>query len=582
MDPGGNTAMFDIVVNNRKIEAEPGETILSALTRAGIQVPTLCHMKKLTPTGACRICVVEVEGRAGLVPSCSTPVEAGMRISTNSPRVIDARKLIIELLLADHPDDCLYCVRSGNCKLQKFAQDYGVRERIFRPRRRENTLDVTSPAIVFDQSKCILCGKCVRTCTEIQGVSAIEFTGRGGNMSVAPAFHDSLNVSSCIYCGQCILACPTGALREKSSLNEVAAALADPGKFVVIQYAPALTVSLAEEFGMKPGTDLSGVLNTALRRMGFQRVFDTSFSADLMVMEEAAELVARLKSGKGLPMFTSCSPGWIKFIEEFYPEFIPNLSSCKSPQAMLGALIKSYYAEREGMDPHRIFSVSAMPCTAKKFESARPEIGVRGLADIDAVLTTRELARMIRMSGIDFEQLEPEEADPPFGERSTAGKLSAASGGVMEAALRTVYKLLTGKELKSLKIDQVRGADGLKETKLRMGGMELGIVVVNGVGHARELLEQIKSGRRDLHFVEVMTCPGGCVAGGGQPINIMENDRIRARASSLYAADQSESLRTSHDNSAVQQLYKEFLKKTGSAVAMRLLHTVYDKRDVPH
>lgn len=573
--------MFEITVNNRKIWAEPGETILSALTRSDIHVPTLCHMKKLTPTGACRICVVEVEGMPGLVPSCSTPVEPGMRIFANSPRVIEARKLIIELLLANHPDDCLYCVRSGNCKLQKFAQDYGVRERIFRPARKENTLDVTSPAIVFDQSKCILCGKCVRTCTEIQKISAIEFTGRGGNMCISPAFHDSLNISSCIYCGQCIPACPTGALREKSSLSEVTAALAAPELFPVIQYAPAVTVSLAEEFGMKPGTDLTPILNTALRRIGFRRVFDTAFSADLMVMEEAAELAARLKTGTALPMFTSCSPGWIKFLEEFYPEFIPNLSSCKSPQSMLGALIKSFFAEREGMDPHRIFSVAAMPCTAKKFEAARPELGHDGMADIDAVLTTRELARLIRMSGIDFEQLEPESADPPFGERSTAGKLFAASGGPMEATLRTLHKLLTGRELKSLKIDQVRGQEGLKETKIRIGGTELGIAVVNGVGNARALLEQLKAGRRDLHFIEVMTCPGGCVGGGGQPISLREQDRIRSRVGSLYAADQTEPLRTAHGNRAVQLLYREFLKKANSETAMRLLHTGYQKRNVP-
>ena len=573
--------MFEITANDRRIEAEPGETILSALTRAGIHVPTLCHMKKLTPTGACRICVVEVRGMPGLVPSCSTPVEAGMVISTNSPRVIEARKVIIELLLADHPDDCLYCVRSGSCKLQKFAQDYGIRERIFKPRRRENTLDVTSPAIVFDQSKCILCGKCVRTCNEIQKVSAIEFTGRGSNMNVAPAFHDSLNVSSCIYCGQCILACPTGALREKSSLSEVTAALADPGKTVVIQYAPAVSVSLAEEFGMKPGTDISGIINAALRRLGFRWVFDTAYSADLMVMEEAAELASRLKAGMNLPMFTSCSPGWVKFVEEFYPEFIPNLSRCKSPQSMLGALVKTYFAEKQGLDPRRIFSVSAMPCTAKKFEAGRPEIGRGGMADLDAVLTTRELARLIRMSGIDFDQLETEEADLPFGERSTAGKLFGTSGGVMEAVLRTAHKLITGKELKSLKIDQVRGMEGFKETKIRIGSLELGIAVANGIGNVRALLEQLKAGRRDLHFIEVMTCPGGCVAGGGQPINLLENDRIKARMNSLYAIDQSESLRTAHENRDVQLLYKEYLKKPNSETAMRLLHTKYKKCNVP-
>ncbi len=572
--------MFEITVNNRKIEAEPGETILSALTRAGIRIPTLCHMKNLMSTGACRICMVELKN-GGLVPSCSTPVQNGMVLFTNSPRVIEARKVIIELLLADHPDDCLYCVKNGSCKLQKFAQEYGIRERLFMPKRRENSLDVTSPAIVFDQSKCILCGKCVRTCSEIQKVSAIGFTGRGSSMRVAPAFHDSLNVSSCICCGQCILACPTGALREKSSLSEVVAALGDPDRVVVIQHAPSVSVSLAEEFGMKPGTDISGVMTGALRRLGFRYVFDTSCAADLAVMEEATELASRLRNHGTLPMFTSCSPGWIKFVEEFYPEFIPNLSSCKSPQSMLGALIKTYFAEKNKIDPDRIFSVSVMPCTAKKFEAGRPEIGQGGRADLDAVLTTRELARLIRMRGIDVELLEPEEADLPFGERSSAGKLFGTTGGVMEATLRTLHKMLTGKELKSLRLDQVRGMEGIRESKWKIGGQDLGIAVVNGVGNARALLEQLQAGRHDLQYIEVMTCPGGCVAGGGQPFAPEEQDRIRARMNSLYLIDQTDSLRTAHENPAVQKLYREYLKKPGSEIARNLLHTTYTKRDVP-
>ncbi len=572
--------MFEITVNNRVIDAEPGDTILAALSRVGIKIPTLCHMKGLVPSGACRICVVEVEGMRGLVPSCSFPVQENMKIQTNSPKVICARKTIIELLLADHPDDCLYCVRSGTCRLQALAEEYGVRERLFHHQRKEDALDMSSPSIIRDQDKCILCGKCIRVCEEIQKVSAIEFVGRGSKTIVAPAFKESLNISSCINCGQCITACPTGALRENSALQEVSDAIADPEKIVVIQHAPAVSVSLAEEFGMKPGTDIDGLMTAALRKMGFDYVFETSFSADLTIMEEATELVGRVTKNGVLPMFTSCSPGWIKFVEEFYPEFIPNLSTCKSPQSMLGALIKSYFAEKKGIDPKKIFSVSVMPCTAKKFEASRPEIGHDNLADLDAVLTTRELARFIRMSGIDFEHLQPEEADLPFGERSTAGKLFAATGGVMEAALRTAHKLITGKELKSLKIEQVRGMDGIKEAKIKVGDLEVGVAVVNGVGNARTLLDQIKAGRKDLHFIEVMTCPGGCVGGGGQPITLEDSDRLKLRTNSIYNIDQSENLRTSHDNVSVQNLYKEYLGEPNSDKAHHLLHTVYEKRTV--
>jgi len=571
--------MFEIEVNNRKIQAEPGETILSALNRAGLHVPTLCHMKELVPSGACRICSVEVEGRKNLIPSCAYPVEAGMKIRTNSPRAIRARKTIIELLLANHPQDCLYCVRNNNCQLQDLAAQYGVRDKRYLAKPTEHKADISSPAIIRDQAKCILCGKCVRTCDEIMGVSAIDFVNRGSKTIIAPAFEQGMNISSCINCGQCVLVCPTGALREKSHLKEVTDAMEDPERIVVVQHAPALSVSIAEEFGAKPGTDADRLMVNALRRLGFDRVFDTSFSADLTIMEEASELVQRLQNGGPLPLMTSCSPGWIKYVEQFYPEFIPNLSTCKSPQQMLGAVIKSYYAGREGIDPSKIFSVAIMPCTAKKFEAQRPELRNDGLSDIDAVLTTRELARLIKMFGIEYQSLVADHADVPFGKRSSAGKLFGGTGGVMEAALRTAHHLITGKELDELEVKAVRGLGGLKEAEVNIAGTKIGIAVANGISNARKLLNQIKAGRKDIHFIEVMTCPGGCIAGGGQPFNT-NRENITARLQALYKIDQSDMLRTSHGNRAVRELYEEFLGEPLSEKSHQLLHTHYHKREV--
>lgn len=573
--------MFEIEVNNKIIEAVPGETILSAVTRAGIKVPTLCYMKDLAPSGACRICVVEVDGMRTLVPSCSYPVQEGMKIHTNSPRAIRARKTVIELLLANHPDDCLYCVRNGNCQLQSLAEEYGIRERHFpSSKKKEHMLDATSPSLIRDQAKCILCGKCVRVCEEVQNVAAIDFVKRGSKTVIAPAFEQSLNVSSCINCGQCVLACPTGALREKSSLRDVEEALQNKDKYVVIQHAPAVSVTLAEEFGLRPGVDINGLMVAALKQIGFKKVFDTSFSADLTIMEEASELVQRVTTGGTLPMMTSCSPGWIKYVEQFYPDLIGNLSTCKSPQQMLGAIIKSYFAEKEGIDPEKIFSVSVMPCTAKKFEAARPEMGRNNIFDIDAVLTTREVARLIKMNGVDFDSLTPEPADLPFGTRSTAGKLFGGTGGVMEAAIRTAYFMITGKELKSLMVEEVRGLKGVKEAKIKVGDLEVGVAVVSGIGNASKLLDEIKAGRRkDLHFIEVMTCPGGCIAGGGQPLST-DMESVKARLQALYNIDHSETLRTSHKNKDVQKLYDEFLKEPLGHKSHELLHTHYTKREV--
>ena len=571
--------MITIEVNNKTVEANENETILTALKRAGITVPTLCHMDNLVPTGACRLCVVEVEGINGLVPSCAFPVRDGMKIQTHSQRAIRARKTIIELLLADHPDDCLYCVRNGNCELQRLAELHGVRRRRYMGDKTECNMDISSEAIVREPEKCILCGKCVRVCEEVQGVAAIDFIGRGSRAMVDTAFGEGINISSCVNCGQCIMACPTGALREQSHVKEVLDAIENPDKFVVVQHAPSVSITLGEEFGMKPGLDVVSIMTSALRQLGFDRVFDTAFSADLTIMEEANELVHRLKNGGALPMMTSCSPGWIKYVEQFYPEFMANLSTCKSPQQMLGAVTKSYFAEKEGIDPERIFSVSIMPCTAKKFEANRPEQENGGLSDIDAVLTTRELSRIIRMRGIELEKLSPDVADTPFGERSTAGKLFGVSGGVMEAALRTAYFTITGEELKNPKFQPLRGLEGIKETTVEIDGIKLGVAAVSGLGNARILLDQIKAGRNDIHFIEVMTCPGGCIAGGGQPIG-SDPDSIRARMQALYTIDKNEEVQMSHNNRYIKKIYEEYLGKPLGGKSHQLLHTHYAKREV--
>jgi NADH-quinone oxidoreductase subunit G/NADP-reducing hydrogenase subunit HndD len=570
--------MIEMVVDGRAIEAKEGETILSALKREGIHVPTLCHMEGLSPSGACRMCIVEMEGAPNFVPACSFPVAAGMKIQTRSSRILDARRTIVELLLGNHPDDCLFCARSGKCDLQQLAQTMGIRERRFRGKRNEKEKDVSGP-IVRDPEKCILCGRCVRICEEIQGVGAIDFVSRGCKSYIGTAFDQGLNISTCVNCGQCIVGCPTGALAERSYIDAVIGALIDSRKLVVVQHAPSVSVSIAEEFGIEPGQDVDGKMVAALRRVGFDRVFDTSFTADLTIMEEASELAQRIAQGGTLPMFTSCSPGWIKFVEQFYPEFIPNLSTCKSPQQMMGAIIKTYFAQREGIDPAEIVSVSIMPCTAKKFESSRPEMAPGHIPDVDYVLTTRELGQLLRMHGIDLQALAPQTADTPFGERSTAGKIFGASGGVMEAAVRTAHYLLTGKEISKLEVLPVRGLKGAKEIRTRIGDLEVGAAVVSGLSHARKILDEIRAGRKDLHFIEVMTCPGGCINGGGQPIGADLN-AVRARMQALYKIDQNERVRVSHRNSSVTRLYDEFLGKPLGEKSHHLLHTHYGAREV--
>ncbi len=570
---------FLIEVNNKKIEARKGELLLDTLKRHGIKVPTLCHLKDYAPSGACRMCVVENERSGKLITSCSYPVEEGMKIQTHSPRVVETRKTIVELLLSNHPDDCLYCVRNSNCELQTLAKDLNVRERRIKGEKNNYNLDRSSASIIRDPDKCILCGRCVRVCEEMMGVAAIDYINRGSKSIIGTTYNKGLNTSSCINCGQCILVCPTGALTEKNHFAEIQDALRDSEKTVVVQYAPAISVTIAEEFGLEAGKDLNGVLNAALRKVGFKHVFDTTFSADLTIMEESDELLDRIQNGGTLPMITSCCPGWIKYAEEFYPEMIPHLSSCKSPQQMLGAVIKSYWAEKMNLKPENIYAVSIMPCTAKKFEAQREEMTQNGLSDVDAVLTTRELGDFIRMMGVDIHSIPEETADSPLGYRSSAGKLFGASGGVMEAAIRTAYYKLTGEELVQFQIPAIRGFAGRKEAKLEINGLELGVAVVSGLANAAKLLDEIKAGRSDIHFIEVMACPGGCINGGGQCIGADE-ESIRARMQSLYDIDEKETIKVSHKNPEVIELYDNYLGAPLGHKSHELLHTKYNERNV--
>jgi NADH-quinone oxidoreductase subunit G/NADP-reducing hydrogenase subunit HndD len=568
-----------INVNGTDIKANKGETVLNVLSEHGIKVPTLCHLKNMFPTGSCRMCVVEQKNNNKLITSCSAVVEEGMEILTHSTRVTEARKVIVELLLSNHPDDCLYCVRNGNCELQGLSEELCVTERRIQGRKNRLPLDISSASILRDPEKCILCGRCIRVCEEVMGVACIDFSKRGSNAVVSTAFDKGMNISSCVNCGQCIMVCPTGAITEQNHFAEIKEALTDPSKVVAVQYAPSISVSIAEELGMRPGKDIAGIMNAALRKIGFNYVFDTSFAADLTIMEESAELITRIKENRNLPLITSCCPGWVKYAEEFLPELLPNISTCKSPQQMAGAIIKSHFANQRGIKKEDIYSVSIMPCTAKKFEAQREEMTCKGISDVDAVLTTREFIKFIKLFGINIHELEPETADTPLGIRTSAGKLFGNTGGVAEAAIRTTYYSLTGKELVQFKIPEIRGLKGQKETRLKIGELEVGVAVVNGLANAKKLLDEVKEERSDIHFIEVMACPGGCVGGGGQPINLDEN-AVRERAKTLYRIDDSESIKVSHKNPDVILLYKEFLGEPLGKRSHELLHTHYKRRDV--
>lgn len=569
--------MVELTINNITVKAEEGMSILEAAKSVGIHIPTLCHMKDLFPTGSCRICVVEVEGMRGLIPACAYPVAEGMKIETNSPRVRKSRKTIVELLVENHPQDCLVCVRNGNCELQGLSEQYGLREHRFAGETKDHAIDVSCSSMERDPAKCILCGRCVRTCNEVQKVGAIDFTNRGFQSNVTTPYNKGLNVSDCILCGQCILVCPTAALREKSTLKEVQAALQDRKKHTVVQIAPAIRASIGEEYGFPIGTDVTGKLVTGLKRLGFKKVFDTNFAADLTIIEEGNELIDRIKNNKKLPMFTSCCPGWVKYIEQNKPQLLEHVSTCKSPHEMEGAVLKTYYAEKMGIDPSDVFVVSIMPCTVKKFESGRPELTEEHKQDVDAVLTTRELVRFFNMSGIDFEDLPENEFDNPLGESTGAAVIFGASGGVMEAALRTAYKELTGSELENLQLDTIRGLDGVKESTVKINDLELNVAVVNGIGNVGPVLEAIEEGKCNYHFVEVMTCPGGCINGGGQPIH-HKPEKVVKRVKALYDIDDKMKHRRSHENEAVKTLYKEYFGEPNSHKAHEILHTHYVDR----
>jgi NADH-quinone oxidoreductase subunit G/NADP-reducing hydrogenase subunit HndD len=570
--------MINLTINNRMIQATPGSSILEAAQAAGEKIPTLCHIKELLPSGACRMCVVEVKGKPNLTPSCAFPAEEGMEIQTRSPRVITARRTIIELLLASHPFDCLTCPKNGYCELQSLASEYGIDRVPFQGKTRHHYTDFSSPSIIREPDKCILCGRCVRICEEIQGVAAIDFTRRGFDTMVLPPFEKDLSETTCVNCGQCTLACPTGALHEVRALEKVMMTMQEGKRYIVAQVAPAIRVSLGDFFGLPTGANVTGKVAAALRRMGFRQVFDTDFAADLTIMEEGTELVNKITRGEKLPMFTSCCPAWIKYAEHYYPELLPRISTCKSPQEMMGATIKSYLAQKQNIDPGDIFVVSIMPCTAKKFEASRPELSSeQGVADVDAVLTTRQFNRMMQIYGIEFASLPDEEYDRPFGAPTGSGDIFAASGGVMESALRTAYHLLTGKDLEKLDFEDVRGMAGVKVAEVTAGDKTLRIAIANRLSNARIIAERVKAGDAPWDFIEVMACPGGCAGGGGQMFGY-DPQRIEERIKSIYALDKARTVRMSYKNPAITAVYKEFFQKPGSQKAHELLHTGYAPR----
>jgi len=567
-----------LTINNLPVEVPAGTTVLAAAEKAGVRIPTLCHHPDQDVKGVCRVCVVEVEKSRTLQAACAFPVAEGMVVRTNTAAVREARRVIVELMLSRHPKACLGCARNRRCELQALAEELGVRDVRFTHIEKKHPKDESTPSLVRDPAKCVVCRRCVYTCNEVQAVGALFPAYRGHETVVVPAYDKPLLDIACSLCGQCVHACPVGAITEHDDTDKVWAALADPKTHVVVQTAPAIRATLGEEAGLPPGTLVTGKMVAALRRLGFDRVFDTDFTADLTIMEEGSELIQRLTTGGTLPVITSCSPGWVKFIEHFYPELLPNLSTCKSPQQMFGALAKTYYAKKAGIDPASIFVVSIMPCTAKKFEAARPEMNASGYRDVDVVLTSRELGRMFRESGVDWGRLADEEFDDPLGRSTGAAAIFGATGGVMEAALRTAYELVTKKELKNLDFVAVRGMTKIKEATIDLDGTKINVAVAHGLGNAKELLERIKRGEKTYHFVEIMACPGGCIGGGGQPIkttNAVREQRIDA----IYREDKRMPLRKSHENPAITQIYAEFLGQPLGHKSHELLHTHYTARE---
>ncbi|MBQ6430690.1 MAG: iron hydrogenase small subunit [Oscillospiraceae bacterium] len=575
---------YTIKINGIEVTAPKGTTILQAARMAGIQIPTLCYLKDMNEIGACRICVVEVKGARGLCASCVYPIAPNMEVFTHTPKVVEYRKKTLELILSDHNCSCLSCVRSGQCELQTLCREYGVEsENAYAGEKNPSEPDLSAVHMVRDNSKCILCRRCVAACEKVQGIGVIGANERGFKTNIGSAFNMGLAETSCVSCGQCIAVCPTGALYEKSCIDEVTKAINDPTKYVVVQTAPAVRAALAEAFGYPIGTNAQGKMAAALRRLGFDKVFDTDFGADLTIMEEANEFIERVQNGGKLPMITSCSPGWIKFCEHYYPEFLGNLSTCKSPQQMQGAITKSYFAEKNGIDPKNIVSVSVMPCTAKKFEIGREHQGRDGMPDMDYSMTTRELARMIKRAGIRYEDLPEEEFDHPMDSGTGAAVIFGATGGVMEAALRTAVETLTGETLPRPEFKEVRGTDGIKEATYEVAGLTVNICVASGLANARKVLDMVKNGEKNYHFIEIMACPGGCVNGGGQPqvpASVRNFTDIRAeRAKVLYSLDEANTIRKSHENPSIIELYETYLGKPGSHKAHELLHTSYTPRE---
>ena len=575
--------MVNIIIDGIKAQVPENMTVLEAAKTVGIDIPTLCFLKDINEIGDCRICLVEIEGARGFVTSCMQKVEEGMVIRTNTDKVNEARKNVLKLILSAHERKCLSCIRHGNCELQELAMKFGITDIEFEGEISKKIVDDTSPSIVRNTAKCVLCRRCISTCKNVQEIGAIDCVNRGFESTISTYEHKSLGDVNCTFCGQCIQNCPTAALHEKEDIDEVYEKLKDKNTTVLVQTAPAVRVALGEEFGMPIGTNVEGKMITALKRLGFDKVFDTNTGADFTIMEEANEFVERFKKHDNLPMLTSCCPAWVKFIEMEYPELLPHLSSCKSPHQMFGAILKTYYAKKENIDPEKIYVVSVMPCIAKKFERQRPEMKENGLYDVDNVITTRELARMIKQANIDFEKLEDGQFDSPMGEATGAGAIFGTTGGVMEAALRTAQDILTGKDLPKIDFEQVRGGKGIKRATINIAGTNINVVAASGLSNARKIMEEIKSGKSNYQFVEIMACPGGCIMGGGQPI---KNSKIRAevdvrklRADSLYSIDEKSTIRKSHENPILKKIYEEYLEKPGSYRAEKLLHTKYTKRE---
>ena len=575
--------MVNLKINGMSVSVPEGYTILQAAKEVNIEIPSLCYLKDVNCIGACRVCVVEVKGRKGLVASCVYPVEEGMEVLTNTPAVRESRKTTIELILSTHHKKCLSCVRGNNCELQKIAFDYGVDEDRFAQEEIQYEIDDHSPYIIRDNNKCILCRRCTAACNKIQGIGAIGEIGRGYKVHIDCAFEKSLGEAPCVGCGQCIVVCPVGALNEKSNIDEVWDAIADPEKKVVFFTAPSIRATLGECFDMPIGTNVEGQMVAAIRRLGVDSVFNMDVTADLTIMEEATEFIERIKNLETLPMFTSCCPGWVKFVEHYYPDFIPNLSTCKSPQQMFGAVLKSYYAHKMGIDPKKLYVVSVIPCTAKKFECTRSEENTFNFRDVDVSLTTRELAKMIKGAGMKFADLPKEKFDDPFETASGAGTIFGATGGVMEAALRTAADIIEGGSSKKIDFKEIRGTAGIKEANYTIGGKSFKIAVVSGLANARTVLEALRSGEKKYDFVEVMACPGGCINGGGQPIqgdsvrNYVDLKSLRAKA--LYDSDKKNKFRKSHESPVIKMLYDEYFDAPGKHRAHRLLHTSYVKRE---